>query len=64
MHPWTLFVFFFFLFGLYISFDVGHGGSRTAEYLKSNLFNNLSNHPDFIKDTKSAIGLWLVDFNF
>lgn len=33
----------------------GHGGSRTAEYLKNNLFKNLSNHPDFIKDTKSAI---------
>ncbi|KAK4722103.1 hypothetical protein R3W88_012336 [Solanum pinnatisectum] len=34
----------------------GHGGSRTAEYLKNNLFKNLSSHPDFIKDTKSAIG--------
>ncbi|KAG9136767.1 hypothetical protein Leryth_004527 [Lithospermum erythrorhizon] len=33
----------------------GHGGSRTAEYLKNNLFNNLSSHPDFIKDTKLAI---------
>ncbi|PHT50303.1 hypothetical protein CQW23_10050 [Capsicum baccatum] len=33
----------------------GHGGSRTAEYLKNNLFKNLSSHPDFIKDTKSAI---------
>ncbi|KAF7127204.1 hypothetical protein RHSIM_Rhsim11G0075200 [Rhododendron simsii] len=33
----------------------GHGGSRTAEYLKTNLFKNLSSHPDFIKDTKSAI---------
>ncbi|KAH7832867.1 hypothetical protein Vadar_000818 [Vaccinium darrowii] len=33
----------------------GHGGSRTAEYLKNNLFKNLSCHPDFIKDTKSAI---------
>ncbi|KAG5525173.1 hypothetical protein RHGRI_031748 [Rhododendron griersonianum] len=33
----------------------GHGGSRTAEYLKDNLFKNLSSHPDFIKDTKSAI---------
>ncbi|KAL2563551.1 hypothetical protein AAZV13_20G198900 [Glycine max] len=32
-----------------------HGGSRTAEYLKSNLFKNLSSHPDFIKDTKTAI---------
>ncbi|GFS31021.1 protein phosphatase 2C family protein [Actinidia rufa] len=35
----------------------GHGGSRTAEYLKNNLFKNLSSHPDFIKDTKSAIGM-------
>lgn len=35
---------------------IGHGGSRTAEYLKNNLFKNLSSHPDFIKDTKSAIG--------
>lgn len=33
----------------------GHGGSRTAEYLKNNLFKNLSGHPDFIKDTKNAI---------
>lgn len=33
----------------------GHGGSRTAEYLKNNLFKNLSGHPYFIKDTKSAI---------
>lgn len=33
----------------------GHGGSRTAEYLKNNLFKNLSSHPDFIKDTKTAI---------
>ncbi|KAI3460529.1 hypothetical protein Pfo_017192 [Paulownia fortunei] len=39
------------LFGV---FD-GHGGSRTAEYLKKNLFKNLSSHPDFIRDTKSAI---------
>ncbi|KAF5467834.1 hypothetical protein F2P56_012046 [Juglans regia] len=36
-------------------FDSGHGGSRTAEYLKNNLFKNLSSHPDFIKDTKAAI---------
>ncbi|GKC41541.1 probable protein phosphatase 2C 11 [Tanacetum coccineum] len=34
----------------------GHGGSRTAEYLKNNLFKNLSGHPGFIKDTKNAIG--------
>ncbi|XP_022938792.1 probable protein phosphatase 2C 11 [Cucurbita moschata] len=33
----------------------GHGGSRTAEYLKRNLFKNLSSHPNFIKDTKTAI---------
>ncbi|KAL9260713.1 putative protein phosphatase 2C 11 [Drosera capensis] len=33
----------------------GHGGFRTAEYLKNNLFNNLCRHPNFIKDTKSAI---------
>ncbi|KAL4559177.1 hypothetical protein LXL04_031311 [Taraxacum kok-saghyz] len=33
----------------------GHGGSRTAEYLKDNLFNNLSGHPGFMKDTKTAI---------
>ncbi|XP_043721072.1 probable protein phosphatase 2C 11 [Telopea speciosissima] len=33
----------------------GHGGSRAAEYLKNNLFKNVSSHPDFIKDTKSAI---------
>ncbi|PQP98311.1 putative protein phosphatase 2C 11 isoform X1 [Prunus yedoensis var. nudiflora] len=35
----------------------GHGGSRTAEYLKKNLFKNLSSHPDFIKDTKAAIAI-------
>lgn len=39
--------------------QLGHGGSRTAEYLKDNLFKNLSSHPDFIKDTKSAIGMCL-----
>ncbi|XP_029122488.1 probable protein phosphatase 2C 11 isoform X2 [Elaeis guineensis] len=33
----------------------GHGGPRAAEYLRIHLFKNLSNHPDFIKDTKSAI---------
>ncbi|KAF9599750.1 hypothetical protein IFM89_001696 [Coptis chinensis] len=33
----------------------GHGGCRAAEYLKNNLFKNLSNHPEFMKDTKSAI---------
>ncbi|CAJ2631067.1 unnamed protein product [Trifolium pratense] len=35
----------------------GHGGSRTAEYLKHNLFKNLSSHPDFIRDTKTAIAV-------
>ncbi|KAL1561187.1 protein-serine/threonine phosphatase [Salvia divinorum] len=39
------------LFGVYD----GHGGFRTAEYLKKNLFTNLGRHPDFIKDTKLAI---------
>ncbi|KAJ4917307.1 putative protein phosphatase 2C 11 [Raphanus sativus] len=33
----------------------GHGGARTAEYLKNNLFNNLVTHHDFISDTKKAI---------
>ncbi|XP_010999843.1 PREDICTED: probable protein phosphatase 2C 11 isoform X1 [Populus euphratica] len=33
----------------------GHGGVRTAEYLKNNLFKNLSSHPDLIRDTKTAI---------
>uniref|UniRef100_A0A2P2KA63 protein-serine/threonine phosphatase n=1 Tax=Rhizophora mucronata TaxID=61149 RepID=A0A2P2KA63_RHIMU len=33
----------------------GHGGARTAEYLKNNLFKNLSGHPKFIRDTKTAI---------
>ncbi|XP_076931026.1 putative protein phosphatase 2C 11 [Bidens hawaiensis] len=33
----------------------GHGGSRTAEYLKNTLFKNLSAHPGFMKDTKTAI---------
>nr|GEW35603.1 probable protein phosphatase 2C 11 [Tanacetum cinerariifolium] len=39
----------------------GHGGSRTAEYLKKNLFKNLSGHPGFIKDTKNTIGHKLVN---
>ncbi|EPS68416.1 hypothetical protein M569_06352, partial [Genlisea aurea] len=39
------------LFGVYD----GHGGSRTAEYLRTNLFKNLSSHPEFITDTKLAI---------
>uniref|UniRef100_A0A1J3IP27 protein-serine/threonine phosphatase n=1 Tax=Noccaea caerulescens TaxID=107243 RepID=A0A1J3IP27_NOCCA len=33
----------------------GHGGARTAEYLKNNLFKNLVTHDDFISDTKKAI---------
>lgn len=44
--------------------DLGHGGSRAAEYVKNNLFKNLSSHPDFIKNTKSAIGLWFVHCQF
>lgn len=42
---------------------IGHGGPRTAEYLKNNLFKNLSTHPDFIKDTKTAIGMKLAKFS-
>lgn len=42
-------------------YNSGHGGSRTAEYLKNNLFKNLSSHPDFIKDTKSAIGINILE---
>ena len=41
----------------------GHGGLRTAEYLKNNLFKNLSGHPDFINDPKTAIGMKLVNFS-
>jgi protein phosphatase 1L len=33
----------------------GHGGARTAEYLKAQLFNNLIGHPDFITNTRTAI---------
>ncbi|KAJ9560375.1 hypothetical protein OSB04_005535 [Centaurea solstitialis] len=40
--------------GFFGVFD-GHGGSRTAEYLKNNLFRNVSGHPGFMKDTKAAI---------
>ncbi|KAM0014307.1 putative protein-serine/threonine phosphatase [Helianthus debilis subsp. tardiflorus] len=39
------------LFGI---FD-GHGGSRAAEYLKQNLFNNLMMHPQFMTNTKMAL---------
>ncbi len=40
--------------GLFGVFD-GHGGSRAAEYVKKNLFDNLLNHPKFVDDTKLAI---------
>lgn len=43
---------------------LGHGGARTAEYLKNNLFNNLVTHHDFISDTKKAIGMKNVIFSF
>ncbi|GJX51666.1 probable protein phosphatase 2C 11 [Tanacetum coccineum] len=33
----------------------GHGGSRIAKYFKNNLFNKLSGHTGFIKDTRNAI---------
>ncbi|KAJ0753058.1 putative protein-serine/threonine phosphatase [Helianthus annuus] len=33
----------------------GHGGSRAAEYLKQNLFNNLMMHPQFMTNTKMAL---------
>ncbi|KZV31683.1 hypothetical protein F511_00487 [Dorcoceras hygrometricum] len=42
------------IIGLFGVFD-GHGGSRAAEYVKTNLFNNLIGHPKFISDIKSAI---------
>ncbi|ONH89745.1 hypothetical protein PRUPE_8G013300 [Prunus persica] len=50
---YRLIVFYFCFFTC--SLCLGHGGSRTAEYLKKNLFKNLSSHPNFIKDTKAAI---------
>ncbi|CAK9216791.1 unnamed protein product [Sphagnum troendelagicum] len=40
--------------GLFGVFD-GHGGSRAAEYVKKNLFDNLLKHPKFVDDTKLAI---------
>ncbi len=40
--------------GLFGVFD-GHGGSRAAEYVKKNLFDNLLKHPRFVDDTKLAI---------
>ncbi|GJW10825.1 pentatricopeptide repeat-containing protein [Tanacetum coccineum] len=42
----------------------GHGGSRTAEYLKNNLFKNLSGHLGFIKDTKNAIVFSQTDADY
>jgi len=35
----------------------GHGGSRAADYVKQNLFKNLLEHPQFVTDTKRAIGM-------
>jgi protein phosphatase 1L len=40
--------------GLFGVFD-GHGGSRAAEYVKKNLFENLLKHHKFVSDTKVAI---------
>jgi protein phosphatase 1L len=40
--------------GLFGVFD-GHGGSRAAEYVKENLFDNLMNHPNFLDNTRLAI---------
>jgi protein phosphatase 1L len=40
--------------GLFGVFD-GHGGSRAAEFVKQNLFNNLLTHPKFSSDTRAAI---------
>ncbi|EFJ11497.1 hypothetical protein SELMODRAFT_178013 [Selaginella moellendorffii] len=40
--------------GLFGVFD-GHGGSEAAEYVKKNLFDNLTRHPHFVSNTKLAI---------
>lgn len=40
--------------GLFGVFD-GHGGSRAAEFVKQNLFDNLLKHPKFLSDTRTAI---------
>jgi len=40
--------------GLFGVFD-GHGGSRAAEFVQKNLFNNLLTHPKFSSDTRAAI---------
>ena len=37
--------------------NAGHGGSRAAEFVKQNLFDNLLKHPKFLSDTKAAIGM-------
>jgi len=37
--------------GLFGVFD-GHGGSRAAEFVQKNLFNNLLTHPKFSSDTE------------
>eukprot|EP00270_Netrium_digitus_P019092 TRINITY_DN742_c0_g1_i1.p1 TRINITY_DN742_c0_g1~~TRINITY_DN742_c0_g1_i1.p1 ORF type:complete len:286 (+),score=64.34 TRINITY_DN742_c0_g1_i1:158-1015(+) len=42
------------IIGLFGVFD-GHGGSRAAEYVKTHLFQNLINHPEFAGDIKTAI---------
>ncbi|XP_031111443.1 clathrin interactor EPSIN 2-like isoform X2 [Ipomoea triloba] len=34
-----------------------HGGSCAAEYLKEHLFENLTKHPQFLKNTKLAISM-------
>ncbi|XP_024540912.1 probable protein phosphatase 2C 45 isoform X1 [Selaginella moellendorffii] len=44
--------------GLFGVFD-GHGGSEAAEYVKKNLFDNLTRHPHFVSNTKLAIGQWI-----
>jgi protein phosphatase 1L len=42
---------------LIILLFLGHGGIRAAEYVKKHLFSNIIEHPKFISDTKSAIGM-------
>jgi hypothetical protein len=49
-----------FLIQVSVTCDVdftGHGGSRAADYVKQNLFKNLLEHPQFVSDTKLAIGM-------
>nr|GMC66961.1 probable protein phosphatase 2C 76 [Ipomoea batatas] len=38
-----------------LGYLMGHGGSRASEYLKEHLFENLTKHPQFLKNTKLAI---------